>query len=127
MDNLRFEDLRAVNVRRCEDVFHPLFSWTETDWACALAGEIGELCNLIKKRRRLNPGVGEASKFIEFGVYGTAAIDEMADVVIYLDLLAARMGVDLGAAIRKKFNEVSCRRGSAVLLPEATDGRDDQE
>jgi hypothetical protein len=27
--------------------------------------------------------------------------------VIYLDLLAARAGIDLGAAVRRKFNHVS--------------------
>jgi NTP pyrophosphatase (non-canonical NTP hydrolase) len=37
--------------------------------------------------------------------------DELADVVTYLDLLAAVLGVDLGQAVADKFNEVSIRVG----------------
>lgn len=33
--------------------------------------------------------------------------DEVADVAIYPDLLAARLGIDLEQVIVKKFNEVS--------------------
>jgi NTP pyrophosphatase (non-canonical NTP hydrolase) len=94
----------VANVARCEDVFHQLDAWSPTDWACALAGETGEACNLIKKLRR-----GEE---VESGDIAR----ELADVVIYADLLAARCGIDLGEAVRCKFNEVSHRRGSAVLL-----------
>jgi hypothetical protein len=42
--------------------------------------------------------------------------DELADVLTYLDLLAATLGVDLGRAAAQKFNEVSERVGSTVLL-----------
>jgi hypothetical protein len=37
--------------------------------------------------------------------------DELADVLTYLDLLAAALGVDLGRAAVEKFNEVSVRVG----------------
>lgn len=100
-----FQDLRRVNVARCNEVFHPLHSWSETDWACAAAGEMGELCNLIKKRRRGEP------------VHPTEVAKEIADVVIYLDLLAARMGIDVGQAVADKFNEVSIRRRSHIYFP----------
>lgn len=36
-----------------------------------------------------------------------AFADELADVIIYADLIAARLGIDLGDAVRRKFNEVS--------------------
>lgn len=101
---LDFDRLRRANVRRCEDVFHPLNSWSPQDWACAMAGETGEACNLIKKMRR-----GEPIDLAEIG-------DELADVVIYADLLAARLGIDLGEAVRVKFNHVSTKRGSEVKL-----------
>lgn len=101
---LSFEALREANVRRCEDVFHPLDSWSPQDWACAMAGETGEACNLIKKLRR--------NEAIDHGDIGR----ELADVVIYADLLAARLRLDLGAAVRGKFNEVSAKRGSGVTL-----------
>ena len=41
---------------------------------------------------------------------------ELADVVIYADLLAERLGIDLGAAVRTKFNEVSDRRNIDIRL-----------
>lgn len=100
---MQFDELRQANVRRCEDVFHPLESWSPTDWACALAGEAGETCNAVKKLMR-----GDGS--IE------AIAAELADTVIYADLLAARLGVDLGAAVRAKFNAVSEKLGSDVRL-----------
>lgn len=102
--DLAFEELRRANVRRCEDVFHPIDSWSETDWATAMGGECGEALNLIKKRRR-----GEEIALEEVA-------KELADLVIYADLLAARMGIDLGEAVRQKFNEVSARRKSEVRL-----------
>jgi len=39
------------------------------------------------------------------------SLDELADVLTYLDLLAATLGVDLGRAAAQKFNEVSERVG----------------
>jgi hypothetical protein len=42
--------------------------------------------------------------------------DELADVVTYLDILAFRCGVDLGAATMSKFNRVSERVGSDVWV-----------
>ena len=103
---LTFEQLRQADVARCESVWHMCDDWTPTDWACAAAGELGEACNLIKKLRR-----GE-----EIPLVGIA--HELADTVIYLDLLAARLRIDLGEAIREKFNLVSARVGSAITLQE---------
>lgn len=106
MDSLSFRELREANAERCVDVFHPIEEWSETDWACAMAGEAGEACNLVKKRRR-----GE-------DVPVSIVAKELADAVIYADLLAERMGIDLGQAVRQKFNEVSRRKGSRIFLPE---------
>lgn len=109
LDSLGFAELRFANVARCEKAFHPLASWSPSDWAMATAGELGELCNLLKKARR-----GEA-------VDPLALADEAADVVIYLDLLCARIGIDLGAAVRRKFNIVSDRRKCDIKLPEVSE------
>lgn len=102
---LTFAGFRRANVARCEDAFHPLASWSEADWMTAAHGELGEAANLIKKRRR-----GEA-------IPDEEVAKELADAVTYIDLLAARMGIDLGAAVARKFNEVSLRVGSAITLP----------
>lgn len=102
--SLNFQELREANVRRCEDVFHVLGEWSLSDWGCAMAGEVGEACNLIKKQRR-----GEDINLDDIA-------EEIADVIIYADLLMARMGRDLGEAVRAKFNKVSQRRGSGIRL-----------
>lgn len=102
--SLSFDELRDANVRRCEDVFHGLGDWSLTDWGCAMAGEVGEACNLIKKTRR-----GE-------NIDPDDIAEEVADVIIYADLLLARMGKDLGECVRAKFNKVSQRRGSEIRL-----------
>jgi len=101
---LTFVALRAANKRRCEQEFHAIASWSATDWACAMAGECGEACNLIKKLRR-----GDAVEIEDIG-------RELADLVTYADLLAERLGIDLGEAVRDKFNEVSTRRYAGIFL-----------
>lgn len=104
MSSLTFTNLRITNLLRCEESFHPIDAWTETDWGCAVGGEAGEALNKIKKRRR-----GEA-------VTVEQVLDELADMVIYADLLATRMQRDLGDAVVAKFNEKSAEVGSPHRL-----------
>jgi NTP pyrophosphatase (non-canonical NTP hydrolase) len=109
-------ELRAANVTRCEEVFHPLDAWSPTDWACALGGEAGEALNAVKKLRRLADGNNTAKDpQTEAGAIRAIA-EEIADTVIYADLLAARLSIDVSAAVREKFNAVSELRGSTVFL-----------
>ena len=116
--SLTFDALRDANLRRCEQVFHPLTSWTLTDWATAAAGELGEACNVIKKMRRWNGSHNDPIRNIDpASVEGQRALaHEIADTVIYLDLLAARAGIDLGAAVCEKFDLVSQRAGCSIVL-----------
>lgn len=113
---LKFDDLRQQNVLRCEAVFHPLGSWTPTDWACAMAGEAGETCNAVKKLRRHADGTNTAKDPTTEAECVAAIAVELADTVIYADLLAARLGIDLGEAVRAKFNAVSVLRGAVERL-----------
>jgi NTP pyrophosphatase (non-canonical NTP hydrolase) len=101
-NGLTFETLRLKNVERNLKVFEGT-SWSPT-WATAVAGEVGEACNFIKKRRR-----GEEVATNDIG-------KELADAVIYLDLLAWNLGLDLGKAVTDKFNEVSERRGTTIRI-----------
>lgn len=105
MGSLTFKTLNAANIVRCVRTFHPLTDWTPTDWATALAGECGEACHLIKELR-----CGD-------DIRPTDVADELADVVIYADLLCARLCTSLEAAVVRKFNEVSERKGSKIRLP----------
>lgn len=108
---LSFAELRTTNVRRCEDVFHKLERWNPAEWSNAMAGEVGEACNIAKKIIR-----GDYPDEHAMADAVRALAKEIADVVIYADLLAARMGIDLGEAVVSKFNEVSKRRGSNIRL-----------
>lgn len=104
--SLTFAELRRANVARCEGpaFAHSVFDWSPNDWATAVAGEVGEACNMLKKMRR-----GE-------GMPLHAVAYELADAVIYIDLLAARLGISLGEAVAEKFNLVSEKRGAAERL-----------
>jgi NTP pyrophosphatase (non-canonical NTP hydrolase) len=123
---LTFDALRALNVPRVAAFGQTLASWSPMEWACAAAGEMGELCNALKKRSRKEdpkrPGHDITGKPIP-SVRDVA--DEIADVIIYLDLLAAREGIDVGDAVARKWNEVSAKMGFAPRLPlPATANRD---
>lgn len=117
---LSFEQLREKNVGRCAESYHPLTAWSLTDWACAMGGEAGEAMNVCKKIRRITGPTrdinSETSADVELAALEKQLADELADVVIYADLLAARMGIDLDRAIISKFNATSAKVGSAYRL-----------
>lgn len=107
---LTFRALREANVRRCEESFHSVDCWNLLEWAGAMAGEAGEAANVAKKLRR-----GDYARDHAAGVRALA--DELADVIAYADLLAERAGIDLAGAVATKFNAVSQRVASSVVLP----------
>lgn len=135
---LTFAALRSANSRRCEAAYHPVGAWSMTDWLTAVAGEVGELvkelepypsayylgltvskstgylANAIKNMRRKETEGWSAHRIKEHSKQAIA--DEAADVAIYLDLLCYRFGIDLGEAVRRKFNEVSDRTGTDIKL-----------
>lgn len=136
---LTFDQLRRTNVMRCESAFHAVDDWSLTDWLTCVAGEVGELAAEVEPYPLLHPlmvrvsrATGDLASAIKNvrrrQTEGTSAhiikdegareriAAESADVVIYLDLLLARIGLSLGAAVHGKFNEVSDRVGSLVKL-----------
>ena len=122
MRDLTFKSLRKANLLRLPQFKNrkgePAHSepdgsdWALSAWSNAVCGELGELANLIKKVERGDMTLEEARESLSH---------EIADVAIYLDILAYRCGVDLGGAIIRKFNIVSLRVGANVML------RDDGE
>lgn len=110
--DLTFAALAATNLARCRR-WHPGFpldNWTGADWGNAAAGEMGEACNVVKKLRRWvvgHPGATDPDPMALVDQLG----EEIADTVIYLDLLAQHYGIDLAAAVVAKFNAVSVREG----------------
>lgn len=97
---------RAANLERCEIAYFPLESKDGPWWGNAMAGECGEACNFVKKIDR----DGETPELVQALAY------ELADLVTYADLLAARYGIDLGKAIIDKFNIVSDRSSCQIKL-----------
>jgi NTP pyrophosphatase (non-canonical NTP hydrolase) len=115
-DGLTFNGLRDANLKRVTqfrdakgNLSHPngIEDWTPNDWLVAVTGEIGELANLLKKVHR-----GD----YKLEVVKDDIANELADVQTYLDLLAARLNVNLGECTMTKFNEVSKRVKSNVRL-----------
>ena len=114
---LSFDVLRAANTARLPtfknakgELSHPVRdghndNWSLNDWCTAVTGELGEAANILKKIRRGDFTLEEAR--IELA-------KELADVQIYLDLLALAAGINLGQATVDKFNEVSVRVGSII-------------
>lgn len=109
MSDLGFAEFRKKNVERCVAAFHPIDAWTPADWAVAAAGELGEALNIIKKMRRGDLALADLPDRRKLAL-------ELADAVTYIDLLAERCGIDLGKAVRDKFNIVSERRHCSVRL-----------
>lgn len=111
-ESLSFDKLRDANCQRL-----PVFKnkhgepahtradgsdWAPSQWLEAVVGELGEYANEHKKYVR---GDLTHAEFI------AKAEKELADVIIYMDILAFQFRIDLGEAVRKKFNEVSVRVG----------------
>jgi NTP pyrophosphatase (non-canonical NTP hydrolase) len=110
MNDLSFQELREASEIRNSENAGGESDWTLADWGNALAGETGELCNFIKKARRTLPTDPSLEDLKDKMAH------ELADIVTYADLIAGKLGVDLGEAVREKFNIVSKRRNSPVTL-----------
>lgn len=121
MASLDLAALRAVNGERVLLWHNDRFGldswigdgldWTGADWSNAMCGEAGEAANVVKKiRRRETATVGSLDPAL-FETLQQQLADELADTLIYADLLAAHYGIDLAAAVMRKFNAVSDREG----------------
>lgn len=96
--------LRAVNeIRQAE--WNPDDSITIEYRGNELAGEVGEACNVIKKLARERLGIRGSRATKE------QLAEELADVVICVDLIAAQAGINLASAVRSKFNATSEKYG----------------
>ena len=86
-------------------------------YTTALAGEVGELCNLIKKIERHHvggPDHGHTSKIAD--ITPEKLRDEIGGIQIYLDLLASLLDVEIEEAVTETFNNVSVKIGSKYRL-----------
>lgn len=75
-----------------------------------MAGEAGEAANEVKKLVREELGIkGSRTSATKLG-------DELADVIICIDLIADLYNIDLIEAITRKFNETSEKQGFDIKL-----------
>lgn len=118
---LTFDELHDTNKQRCEAAFHQVDEWKPWEWTNAMAGECGEACNVSKKMNRIWP----ANQFKQnwnkpedqrLEELAERLADEVADTVIYADLLLTSIGRSLSDAIVRKFNEKSDEIGSPIKL-----------
>lgn len=104
LDLLQLSD---KNRTRCDRWHTGAQIWTGADWSNAMCGEAGEAANVVKKLRRHEAGI----KF----TYNTPSrmelhhmlAGEIADVIVYADLLALYYGIVTADAVKEKFNTVS--------------------
>lgn len=102
-NDMTFAQFQELNARRCNEAFaHGVHGWPLAIWALAIAGEAGELANLVKKIERGDFTIAESRQ---------AVLYEMADVMTYCFLLASHLDADAGTALLEKFSVVSERIG----------------
>ncbi len=109
---MTFNAFSAENRARCESPTgfnHKLSSWTTSDWFTATLGELGEAANVAKKLNRVRDGI-VGNKETPDDLRAKLRI-ELADVYIYLDLLAQHEGIDIGQAVREAFDAKSIEIG----------------
>lgn len=119
MADLTFEHFRNTNLERAL-LWHKggLQEWSVAEWTVAMAGEAGEVCDAVKKLRRIECAV--ASNNTRQPENATDALlniaKEIGDTAVYLDLLAQRLGLKLEDCVRSTFNRISEREGMPQRL-----------
>jgi len=113
--NLDLDTLRINNANRASEWHHgDVNGQTSLEFkAMELGGEVGEVLNACKKLvRHRNGMVGgvDESDSIE------AITDELADVIICVDLIAMELGINLSVAVVNKFNKTSWKMGLQTRL-----------
>ena len=107
-----FCELRQANCLRNEEWIAGSAPLSLSFRGNELAGEVGEACNILKKLDRERLGLRGSRASPE------QLSEELADVVICVDLIAMDLGINLWMAIVAKFNKTSEQRGLAVRIGE---------
>ena len=118
---LTFAELTAANQKRMVSATgfnHPSGLWRPTDWTNAVAGEVGEACNLSKKLSRHDDGLRGDIKPEDKDreVMKQRLLKELADVITYANLAIAELGGNSDVVVRQAFNDKSIEIGSEVFI-----------
>lgn len=117
MRELTFQQLAEVNITRCRR-WHDPNSWNPQMWGLAAAGEMGECCNALKKLWRHDNSIQQNAVTTDREKLLQNVAFEIGDTVVYLDLLAQRLGLKLEDCVRDTFNRISVREGFPERLEE---------
>lgn len=110
--SLDLQAFRSINVDRARNGFKCYDNQPLTYWTTALAGEVGELCNMIKKLQRVERGgVDGGSSYLAKDINREMLKEEIGGIAIYLDLMASLLDIDLSEAIVDTFNQKSAQLG----------------
>lgn len=109
LSDLKLSTLRLANIERDKE-WNPNKLLSLSFRGNELGGETGEAQNIIKKldRERLGIRGSRATK--------EQLAEELADVIICVDLIAMELGIDLGQSIINKFNQTSEKQNLKVML-----------
>ena len=105
------QELSATNRSRASRWHAGAQPWTGADWSNAMCGEAGEAANVVKKLRRRETSIESTYNTPEQQELIGMLREEIADVIIYADLLAWHYDIDLTDAVIDKFNKVSEAQG----------------
>ncbi len=109
MNILSFSQRNKLRCQSKNGFNHELGSWTLSDWMTAVTGEVGEAANIIKKLNRVRDNIpGNKESELELRL---KLREEIADIAIYLDLLAQACGLDLETIREEKFKKTSDKIG----------------
>jgi NTP pyrophosphatase (non-canonical NTP hydrolase) len=99
--------------KRDREVINADFNRMERFYWLALAGEVGEGCNLAKKRWRDGPRWDDTKQLENI----VAIREELCDVRIYVEALANLYGMNLDAECDKKMRKVVERPFAQSVKP----------
>ena len=109
--DVNFQTLRRANILR-QDEWDGDKKIDAAYRAMELGGEVGEALNVVKKLVREERGIaGSRASLNDLG-------EELADVIICVDLLAYHYGINLADAVKTKFNKTSEKVGLETRIGE---------
>lgn len=108
------EQLENINVERGKffDDFHYFEEKNVLYYSNAIAGELGEFSNMLKKMLRGDKFDRDGKTLITPYLICT----ELADIIIYAEFITSIYGLSLSGILREKFNEVSINKGIDLFI-----------
>jgi NTP pyrophosphatase (non-canonical NTP hydrolase) len=115
---LNLKQLRRQSVIRAIKGFKTYRNVPITYWTTALAGEVGELCNMVKKMERVSyGGIDAGSSYTAATIDKKMLEEEIGGILIYLDLLSSLLDISLEDATINTFNSKSEKYKFSQYLP----------